>query len=76
MVILDEGERLPSSHPPKLFPDLKLLDITTEEEERDKIGIGLWMSRYSKLLRALFAKYVNTVARKTLVEEDFQVKDQ
>jgi hypothetical protein len=45
VVILDEGEELPKDKEriKKLLPPMTLVDINTEEEERDRIKIVLWM---------------------------------
>lgn len=39
---------------------LKLLDLETEEEQRDADGVALVLQKYSKLLKFLFGKYSMT----------------
>lgn len=75
VVILDEGERLPSAKEKlrKAIPSMQLVDINKEEEERDRIKIQLWMQKRHKLFKILFSKYANTVRNN--VEQNFDFKD-
>ena len=76
VVILDEGERLPDNKDRlrKFAPQMQLIDINKEEEERDRLQITLWMSKYNKLFKTLFNKYSNTI--RDIVDRDFDFKDQ
>lgn len=76
VVILDEGERLPAAKLKlrKFMPSMQLLDINSEEEERDRVQINLWLNKYNKLFKSLFNRYVNTVRANT--EQNFDFKDQ
>ena len=48
---------------------MQLLDINKEEEDRDRVKVALWMSKYNKLFRILFNKYSNTI--RTNVDDNF-----
>jgi hypothetical protein len=75
VVILNEGERIPSAKLKlrKFIPPMQFLDIVVEEEDRNRIDIGLWMNKYTKLFRILFNKYCNLI--RTNVESNFSSKD-
>lgn len=75
VVILDEGETFPSARVKmsSIIPPMQLVDIHTEEEDRDRVQIQLWMSKYLKLFKTLFNKYANTV--RNIVDSNFDYKD-
>ena len=75
VVILDEGDFLPENRDKvkKFIPQMQLIDINNEEEERDRIQINLWMQKYNKLFKTLFNKYANTI--RDIVDRDFDFKD-
>eukprot|EP00347_Sterkiella_histriomuscorum_P006073 403354173 len=76
VLILDEGERIPSTKEKlrKVMPVMQLIDINTQEEERDRMQINLWMNKHSRLFKYLFNKYANTI--RSNVEQNFDFKDQ
>ena len=53
---------------------MSLIDINTEEEERDRVQINLWMNKYARLHKYLFNKYANTI--RNVAEANFDYKDQ
>jgi len=63
VLILDENETLPEEREKlrKKAPEIKLLDIKADEEERDRLEINLWLGRYRKLFKNLFGRYVDTI---------------
>ncbi len=75
VVILDEGERLPSAKLKirKFIPPMNLLDINKQEEDRDRVQILMWMNKFQKLFKMLFNKYANTIRNN--VEANFLVHD-
>jgi len=57
----------------RYVPPMQLVDINVQEEDRDRVIIQLWMSKYHKLFKILFHRYVNTV--RSNVDQNFEFKD-
>lgn len=53
---------------------MKLIDIQQDEEDRDRIKVQVWLTKYSKLFKTLFNNYRNTIRNN--IEDNFGHRDQ